>query len=63
MNINYDRLRKDLVEYFGTALISNPCAIFELNKVQNASELELKKIAIKNGFNLSDYDIRVKRYF
>ena len=63
MNINYDRLRKDLVEYFGTALSANPCAIFDVNKVQNASEEELKNIAVRNGFKLSDYVIVVKRYF
>lgn len=63
MNINYDRLRKDLVEYFGTALSFNPCAIFDVNKVQNASEEELKNIAVRNGFKLSDYVIAVKRYF
>ena len=63
MNINYDRLRKDLVEYFGTALSVNPCAIFDVNKVQNASKEELKNIAVRNGFKLSDYVIVVKRYF
>ena len=63
MSIDYDKLRRDLVEYFGTALKYNPCAIFEVNKVQNATELELKNIAVRNGFRLSDYVIVVKRYF
>lgn len=63
MSLDYSRLRRDLVEYFGTALSYNPCAIFNVNKVQNASEEELKKIAISNGFKLSNYTIVVKRYF
>lgn len=63
MNIDYDRLRRALVEYFGTALPSNPTAIFDINKVQNASNNELEYIAKQNGFKLSDYNIVVKRYF
>lgn len=62
MNYDYERLRKDLVEYFGSALAYNPMAIMDVNKVQNASNKELEEIARKNRMSLSDYVISVKRY-
>lgn len=62
MNYDYERLRKDLVEYFGSALAYNPMAIMDVNKVQNASNKELEEIARKNRVVLSDYIISVKRY-
>ncbi len=62
MNYDYDRLRRDLVEYFGSALAFNPMAIMDLNKVQNASNIELEEIARKNKIALTDYVISVKRY-
>ena len=62
MNLDYRKLRRDLLEYYGTALAVNPMAIFDVNKVQNASDFELENIALKNGFKLSDYIIAVKRY-
>ena len=62
MNYDYERLRKDLVEYFGSALAYNPMAIMDVNKVQNASNKELEEIARKNRVVLSDYIISVKKY-
>ena len=62
MNYDYDRLRRDLLEYFGSALAFNPMAIMDVNKVQNASNIELEEIARKNKIALTDYVIRVKRY-
>ena len=62
MNYDYERLRKDLVEYFGSALVYNPMAIMDVNKVQNASNIELEEIARKNKIALTDYVISVKRY-
>ena len=62
MNYDYERLRKDLVEYFCSALAYNPMAIMDVNKVQNASNKELEEIARKNRVVLSDYIISVKRY-
>ena len=62
MNYDYERLRKDLVEYFGSALTYNPMAIMDVHKVQNASNKELEEIARKNQVVLSDYIISVKRY-
>ena len=62
MNYDYERLRKDLVEYFGSALAYNPMAIMDVHKAQNASNKELEEIARKNKIALTDYVISVKRY-
>ncbi len=56
MNIDIDRLRKDLEDYFGSAMFNaSPLAIMNLNEVEEASDEELIEIAIENGFNLNDY--------
>ena len=55
MNINFEKLRKDLVDYFGTAMSFNPMAVINLSDVECASNEKLIDIAIKNGFNLGDY--------
>jgi len=61
MEIDYERLREDLIEYFGTAMMFNPIAVIELSDVENASEYKLEQIAIQNGFNLSDYEKQNRR--
>jgi hypothetical protein len=51
------RLRKDLEDYFGTAMFSsNPLAVMDLQRVQNASPAELRTIALQNGFDPDKYD-------
>lgn len=55
MNINYEKLREDLKDYFGTAIKFMPMAIMELSKVESASNEELINIALKNGFDLNNY--------
>lgn len=55
--IDGDKLKKDLVDYFGTAMFNaSPLAMFELEKVQRASGNELIEIALENGFDLSKYE-------
>jgi hypothetical protein len=55
--IDGDKLRRDLVDYFGTAMFnSSPMAMFELEKVQRAGGDELIQIALDNGFDLSEYE-------
>ena len=57
MNIDYDKLRKDLIDYFGTAMITLfPQAVLDINKIERASDDELIKTAIQNGFDLSKYE-------
>ncbi len=58
-NIDYEKLRKDLMDYFGSIMFSAfPAAISDLSDVEIASESELIDIAQKNGFDLSDYQKR-----
>lgn len=62
MNIDYEKLRNDLIDFFGTAIVYNPMAVIELSNVQNASNYNLIQIALKNGFDLSEYEQKTKRY-
>ena len=53
--IDYEKLRKDLIDYFGTAIAFNPMAMSDLIIVENATEEELINIALKNNFDLNKY--------
>lgn len=54
--IDIERLRKDLIDYFGTAMFNgSPQAIIELSRVENATPSELINIAQNNGFDINDY--------
>lgn len=55
MNINIEKLRSDLKDYFGTAMMSFPMAVIELSEVENASPERLVKIALDNGIDISKY--------
>ena len=55
MNIDYEKLRNDLIDYFGEGMQYMPVLIMELSRVGNASNEELVQIAIKNGFDLNKY--------
>ena len=55
LEIDIEKLRSDLMDYFGTALGFFPVATMDLIKVQNASDEELINIALKNNFDLSKY--------
>ena len=55
--IDGDKLKSDLVDYYGTAMFNaSPLAMFELEKVQQASGNELIELALENGFDLSKYE-------
>lgn len=60
MTIDVDRLRNDLLNYFGTAIAYNSLAVMDVSKVFSASDEEIVRIALQNGFNLNDY--KVKEY-
>ena len=62
MTIDIEKLRNDLINYFGSAMVYYPQTVIELSNVQSASASELVNIAIKNGFNLKDYEIGYSRY-
>lgn len=54
--MDYERLRKDLKEYYGAAVFSGlPMAVIELSDVESALESKLINIASRTGFNLDDY--------
>ena len=58
MNIDFERLRQDLIDYFGTAMtIGFGTAIIDISKIENASNEELINIAKQNGFNINNYVI------
>lgn len=61
MEIDIERLRDDLIDYFGTASFYNKMAMMDLIKVKEASDEELIQIAQKNGFDLKKYIIQRKR--
>lgn len=64
MEIDIEKLRKDLIDYYGTAMFNaSPLAIIELSKVENASPQELINIALKNNFDLTEYETNNKKLF
>lgn len=60
ITIDVDSLRSDLIDYFGTAREYNPAATIDLINAEHASDEEIVRIAINNGFNLYDYEIKNK---
>lgn len=61
MNIDYEKLREDLIDYYGTAMMVMPTAMMELSEVQRASNEKLIQLAINNGFDLSNYENQRRR--
>ena len=64
MEIDIEKLRKDLIDYYDTAMFNaSPLAIIELTKIENASPQELINIALKNNFDLTEYETNNKKLF
>lgn len=57
--IDYDKLRNDLIDYFGTAMTFNSMAMSDLIRVERASNDELVEIALKNNFDLNKYKNKI----
>lgn len=57
VNIDFDSLRNALINYFGTAIYSNPYAVADVINIDNVNDCDLIKIAIENGFNLEEFII------
>ena len=56
MQINIEKLRKDLIDYYGTATFGGfPAAIMDLSKIERATYSELIQIAQQNGFDINKY--------
>ena len=56
--IDVDRLRRDMKDYYGTAMFNGfPMAVVDLSRVERLSDSELVELAQKNGVNLKKYII------
>lgn len=55
--IDATSLRRDLMDYYGTAKEVHPAATIDLIDVQNANLNELIAMATEAGFDLEDYMI------
>ena len=56
IEIDIERLRNDLKDYYGTAGFNGfPAAIMELADVENMSEEQLIRFAVERGVNLEKY--------
>ena len=53
--IDYERLRSDLISFFGSATPVFQLAYADVIRVERASDEELVEIALSNGFDLEDY--------
>ena len=54
--IDFERLREDLVDYFGSAMFNGfPMAVVDVTQVEMASNEQLIQIAQSNGFDLNNY--------
>lgn len=54
--LDIEKLRKDLIDYFGTAMsIGLNMALIDLTEVETAYPQKLIEIAMKNGFDLNKY--------
>ena len=56
MDINTNKLRKYLIDYYGTAMNNGfPMAVIDLGKAERASEQELIRMAEEEDIDLSRY--------
>ena len=61
IEIDYEKLRNDLVDYYGTFMVALfPAAVFELERIQKANYDELLVISKENNFDLDDYELKGK---
>ena len=57
--IDYDRLRNDLINYFESAyfVAGFGAALVEREEIKRSSDEELVQIALRKGFKIEDYII------
>lgn len=54
--IDTERLRRDMMGYYGPAMFSGfPMAVFDLSRIERASDNELIEIALNSGVELGEY--------
>lgn len=63
MEIDFERLRADLIDYFGSGMM-NGIGAFAINisNIEKASPDKLIEIAINNNFNLENYIKEYRRH-
>ena len=55
-NIDTNRLRKDLIDYYGTASFNGfPAAFMDLSKIERMSDEELIRFALEKRVDLDKY--------
>ncbi len=55
-DIDFNKLRKDLTDYYGTAAFSGfPAAMMDASRMSSASSQDLMREASKNGIDLNKY--------
>ena len=55
MEIDIEKLRNDLIDYFGTAMLIHNYAIVDIMRIENASNEVLIDLANKMNFDLNKY--------
>lgn len=60
MEIDINKLRRDLLDYYGTAMEFFPQAVIDLSQIENADKEQLIDIAQNNNIDLSNYEIKSK---
>ncbi len=63
MTIDIDKLREDLINYYGSATPYYPMAIMDISRIESASPEELVNIALENHFDLSEYEVNKGRRY
>ena len=60
MNINFEKLKKDIINYYEGAFFVGGfgAAIFDISKIYNASNEELINIANELNININNYIIK-----
>ena len=61
-NIDYEKLRSELMDYFGTAMTSGfGMAVIDLTKVENTSHEELLSIAKQHNIEINNNNQEIKK--
>lgn len=62
-NLDFEKLRQDLIDYYGSAFIIGGfgAALVSVSEIYNASEQRLIELASQNNFNLKDYEIEKQK--
>lgn len=54
-DVDFDALRRDLIDYFGCATLIEPFAMSDVINVEGASDIELLNIINSTNLNINDY--------